>query len=63
MEEPSLRRRSSDGQAKRSNEIALEFREKGLFGKRPSTKISPFCCASRGKDLQLTFGNAVLPVN
>lgn len=49
---------------KDTNEIALEFREKGLFGKRPSTKIILlFTAPAEAKDLQLNFGEGVLPVH
>lgn len=49
---------------KDTNEIVLEFRERGLFGKRPSTKIILlFTAPAEAKDLQLTFGDRVLPVH
>jgi hypothetical protein len=48
---------------KDTNEIAVEFPKKGLFGTRRSTKIILLFTAPAGaKDLQLTFGDAVLPV-
>jgi hypothetical protein len=49
---------------KDTNEIGLQFREKGLFGTRPSTKIILLFTAPAGaKDLQLTLGDVVLPVH